>query len=84
MGTLLLQGWAMLEECCDECNVPLMRNRTKDKEVCVQCDKNFKADTAAPVVTSQPASQPAQKNVTTSATPQNTAINQVIETELAL
>lgn len=35
MGTLLLQGWAMLEECCDECNVPLMRSRDKLKEVCV-------------------------------------------------
>ncbi len=33
----------MLEECCDECNVPLMRNRTKDKEVCVQCDRDYKA-----------------------------------------
>jgi uncharacterized Zn finger protein (UPF0148 family) len=48
MGALLLQGWAMLEECCEECNVPLMRNRTKDKEVCVQCDRDYKA--AAPKV----------------------------------
>ena len=45
MGSLLLQGWAMLEECCDECNVPLMRNRTKDKEVCVECNRDYKATT---------------------------------------
>jgi uncharacterized Zn finger protein (UPF0148 family) len=45
MGSLLLQGWAMLEECCDECNVPLMRNRAKDKEVCVECNRDYKAAT---------------------------------------
>jgi uncharacterized Zn finger protein (UPF0148 family) len=53
MGTLLLQGWAMLEECCEDCNVPLMRNRTKDKEICVQCNRDYKADTAAPKVVDQ-------------------------------
>jgi|APGre2960657444_1045066.scaffolds.fasta_scaffold298707_1 uncharacterized Zn finger protein (UPF0148 family) len=36
----------MLEECCEECNVPLMRNRAKDKEVCVECDRDFKAPKA--------------------------------------
>ena len=43
MGVLLLQGWAMMEACCEECNVPLMRSRDKKQEVCVQCNKDYKA-----------------------------------------
>ena len=40
MGDLLLQGWTMLQESCDDCNVPLMRNK-KQEMVCVGCDKWF-------------------------------------------
>ena len=40
LGVLLLQGWTMLEECCDDCNVPLMRSRDKKQELCVQCNQN--------------------------------------------
>ena len=48
MGSLLLQGWAMLEDCCEQCNVPLMRNRTKDKEVCVECNRDYKSAAPSP------------------------------------
>ncbi len=27
MGELLLKGWTMLGSSCDDCNVPLMRNK---------------------------------------------------------
>ena len=47
MGVLLLQGWAMMEACCEECNVPLMRSRDKKQELCVQCNKDFKAAPAS-------------------------------------
>lgn len=48
MGKLLLQGWAMLEECCCDCNVPLMRSPKKDQEICVQCGKDYKAKEKKP------------------------------------
>jgi uncharacterized Zn finger protein (UPF0148 family) len=36
----------MLEECCDDCNVPLMRNRAKTSMICCECDKDWlKKDT---------------------------------------
>ena len=51
MGTLLLSGWAMLEDTCEgkllkvinfqDCNIPLMRNRAKDSELCVQCQRDY-------------------------------------------
>lgn len=47
MGQLLLQGWAMLEETCEDCNVPLMRSRDKKQEMCVQCGVDLK-NPAAP------------------------------------
>ena len=40
MGTLLLQGWAMLEATCPNCNVPLMRSRQKE-EICVVCETEY-------------------------------------------
>ena len=42
MGQLLLKGWAMLEECCEDCQVPLMRSPDKSSELCVQCKKDYK------------------------------------------
>ena len=56
MGQLLLQGWAMLEACCDDCNVPLMRNRAKDSELCVECGKDYKAPPKPPVKAEVPKS----------------------------
>ena len=41
MGTLLLQGYAMLEETCPDCNVPIMRSRSKE-ELCVVCGQAYK------------------------------------------
>jgi uncharacterized Zn finger protein (UPF0148 family) len=43
MGELLLKGWTMLGSSCDECNVPLMRNKQMD-EICVVCEKNYRKD----------------------------------------
>lgn len=42
MGVLLLQGWAMLDKSCEDCNVPLMAPRSKDKEICCACNKDYK------------------------------------------
>eukprot|EP00011_Vannellida_sp_DIVA3-517-6-12_P009748 CAMPEP_0114617394 /NCGR_PEP_ID=MMETSP0168-20121206/7175_1 /TAXON_ID=95228 ORGANISM="Vannella sp., Strain DIVA3 517/6/12" /NCGR_SAMPLE_ID=MMETSP0168 /ASSEMBLY_ACC=CAM_ASM_000044 /LENGTH=196 /DNA_ID=CAMNT_0001828529 /DNA_START=313 /DNA_END=903 /DNA_ORIENTATION=- len=39
MGTRLLQGWAMLEEVCPRCNVPLMRQRKTNQLECVGCSR---------------------------------------------
>ncbi len=39
MGTLLLSGWAMLAESCDDCYVPLMRNPAKTVDLCCTCKK---------------------------------------------
>ena len=41
MGTLLLQGWAMLEHSCPDCNVPIMRSRQKE-EICCVCETEYK------------------------------------------
>lgn len=46
---LLLQGWTMLEECCDQCNVPLMRSKDKKQELCVECKRNYVPEVKAPV-----------------------------------
>ena len=32
----------MMEESCDECNIPLMRSKDKKTELCVQCKRNYK------------------------------------------
>ena len=42
MGTLLLQGWAMLNEVCPDCNIPIMRNRNKTEEICCVCGTAYK------------------------------------------
>ena len=39
MGTLLLSGWAMLGESCDDCYVPFMRNPAKTIDLCTHCKK---------------------------------------------
>ena len=54
MGQLLLKGWTMLEECCDECSVPLMRSRDKKVEYCVQCKRNLLDNTASSTVEQKP------------------------------
>ncbi len=43
MGELLLKGWTMLGSSCDECSVPLMRNKQMD-EICVVCERNYRKD----------------------------------------
>ena len=48
-GELLLKGWAMLGSVCEDCNVPLMRNKEKD-EICVVCDHNYRKDVPPPPV----------------------------------
>lgn len=39
----LLEGWTMLEECCPDCLIPLMRPR-KGPAVCVGCDYEWEKD----------------------------------------
>ena len=34
------KGWTMLEEACDDCNVPLMRNR-EGEVICFSCNAHF-------------------------------------------
>ena len=46
MGTLLLQGWAMLEQVCPDCDVPIMRSRKKE-EICCSCDTAYQTKTVA-------------------------------------
>ncbi len=43
MGELLLKGWTMLGSSCEECYVPLMRNKQMD-EICVVCERNYRKD----------------------------------------
>jgi len=45
MGELLLKGWTMLGSSCEECFVPLMRNKQMD-ELCVVCERNYRKDLA--------------------------------------
>ena len=40
LGQKLLEGWTMLEEACDDCNVPLMRNR-EGEVICFSCNAHF-------------------------------------------
>ena len=65
MGELLLKGWTMLGSSCEECFVPLMRNKQMD-EICVVCERNYRKDLtkkqeAAPAQTIPQAQQPVQK-----------------------
>jgi uncharacterized Zn finger protein (UPF0148 family) len=39
MGELLLGGWTMLAEGCEQCHVPLMRNPNGQEDVCVGCGR---------------------------------------------
>jgi len=39
-----LQGWTMLAESCDECNVPLMEKKKGQIISCVGCKRNFKRE----------------------------------------
>lgn len=41
LGALLLQGWAMLAENCPDCQVPLMRDRSNEDRLCVNCDTTY-------------------------------------------
>ncbi len=39
MSSKLIQGWTMLEECCPDCFIPIMR---KGKEsICVSCNNAY-------------------------------------------
>jgi len=44
LGQKLLQGWTMLAESCNDCNVPLMEKKKDQIIVCVGCKKNFRRD----------------------------------------
>ena len=55
MGTLLLQGWAMLETTCPDCLVPIMRSRDKKEEICCVCHEEYKNKAETPVPTIKPA-----------------------------
>ena len=37
MGQMLMKGWAMCAEACDECSYPLMRDRKTLQTICVSC-----------------------------------------------
>jgi uncharacterized Zn finger protein (UPF0148 family) len=42
IGQKLLQGWAMMQECCTSCvSVPLMKSKSNEL-VCVACNKSSK------------------------------------------
>ena len=53
MGELLLKGWTMLGSSCEECYVPLMRNKQMD-EICVVCERNYRKDLQKKVETLAP------------------------------
>ncbi|KAG0257312.1 hypothetical protein BG011_004026 [Mortierella polycephala] len=44
MGSYMLQGWAMLNDGCPDCNTPLMRNREATSQICVNCELNPPVD----------------------------------------
>ncbi|KAF9918275.1 hypothetical protein BX616_009667 [Lobosporangium transversale] len=44
MGTYMLQGWAMLNDGCPDCNTPLMCNREATSQICVNCQLNPPVD----------------------------------------
>ncbi|CAO3565843.1 unnamed protein product [Mortierella alpina] len=44
MGQYMLQGWAMLNDGCPDCNTPLMRNREATSQICVNCEMNPPVD----------------------------------------
>ncbi|KAG0363205.1 hypothetical protein BG005_002354 [Podila minutissima] len=44
MGNYMLQGWALLNDGCPDCNTPLMRNREATNQICVNCELNPPVD----------------------------------------
>ncbi len=56
MGELLLKGWTMLGSSCEDCYVPLMRNKQMD-EICVVCERNYRKDLPKKVDTPAPVAQ---------------------------
>eukprot|EP00238_Polyblepharides_amylifera_P006016 CAMPEP_0196600570 /NCGR_PEP_ID=MMETSP1081-20130531/95457_1 /TAXON_ID=36882 /ORGANISM="Pyramimonas amylifera, Strain CCMP720" /LENGTH=148 /DNA_ID=CAMNT_0041926413 /DNA_START=109 /DNA_END=552 /DNA_ORIENTATION=- len=47
----LLEGWTLLQESCPNatCNVPLVRNKEKEKVYCVSCRQFFNASSLEPI-----------------------------------
>ena len=43
LGEKLIQGWAMLEDACQDCNVPIMRSK-KGEMVCFGCNRGFRRE----------------------------------------
>lgn len=41
LGALLLRGHTMLAECCQDCNIPLMRDPATLQSLCVGCHRSF-------------------------------------------
>ncbi|TNV83913.1 hypothetical protein FGO68_gene8158 [Halteria grandinella] len=48
MGELLLRGWSMQGNSCEDCMVPFMKSKQGD-EICVVCDRNFRKDSKKPI-----------------------------------
>lgn len=46
MGSYMLKGWVMMNECCSSCNVPLMRTKDRSSIICVGCNTDFAKDVA--------------------------------------
>lgn len=53
LGDFMLKGWVMLNECCADCQVPLVRTRDRTLEQCVMCDyqRDLTGNTMKPVTT---------------------------------
>ena len=41
MGPLLLKGWAMTAESCEECGVPLMKDKKLNASLCCSCEQRL-------------------------------------------
>ena len=62
MGELLLKGYAMLEEVCPDCMVPIMRSR-QGEEQCVICNDAYKQKDDADVVNPEAVTTEVKKTV---------------------
>lgn len=59
LGALLLRGHTMLAECCQDCNIPLMRDPATLQSLCVGCHRSFTpAEVQALNAPQQPQEQP--------------------------
>jgi len=75
LGELMLKGWAMLADVCEDCDIPLMRNRQNEK-LCVSCEKWTNKKGESPVKSAQLVQQnlPNSAASTSTNTPQHTQV----------